>query len=133
MLLVKTKVKDSGIHGLGLFAAEFIPKDTIIWKLNTKFDLLLKKEDIENFSDAAKAQILHYAYFDENYQKYVLCSDDARFFNHSKTPNCLDKMVGDEDQTIAMRDIEEGEELTSDYSTFSSDLSNHPEIEISQK
>lgn len=131
MLLVKTKVKNSDVHGLGLFADEFIPKGTAIWKLNSKFDLLLSKDDVKNLSDAVQAQVLHYGYFDENYQMYVLCSDDARFFNHSNTPNCLDKMVGSEDMTIALRDIEIGEELTSDYSTFSSDLSNHPEIEIS--
>lgn len=132
MLLVKTKVKNSDLHGLGLFADEFIPKDTIIWKLNPSFDLLLGK-DLYNLSETAKKQVLHYAYFDNNYNKYVLCSDDARFFNHSNTPNCLDKMIGGEDLTIAARDILEGEELTSDYSTFSSDLSNHPEIEISKK
>lgn len=133
MLLVKTKVGDSGIHGLGLFADQFIPKDTLIWKLNTKFDLLLTKEEIENLSEPARKIVYHYAYFDENYDKYVLCSDDARFFNHSDSPNCMDKIVDGDDLTIALRDIEAGEELTSDYSTFTSDLSNHSEIEISQK
>lgn len=38
MLHVKTALKESSIHGLGLFAAEPIKKDTLIWEFNPLFD-----------------------------------------------------------------------------------------------
>lgn len=54
---------------------------------------------------------------------YVLCGDDARFFNHSEDPNCFD-FYSDEEQdlTAARRDIRTGEELTCDYALFDLDL-----------
>ncbi|HEY9586021.1 MAG TPA: hypothetical protein VJJ27_00060 [Candidatus Paceibacterota bacterium] len=38
MLLIKTKVKSSKIHGLGLFADQFIPEGTEIWRFTPGFD-----------------------------------------------------------------------------------------------
>ena len=51
---------------------------------------------------------------------YILCSDDARFFNHSDTPNTESREVDGEDEviTVAKRDMQPGEELTDDYRTF---------------
>ena len=49
---------------------------------------------------------------------YVLCGDDARFFNHSADPNCLDLDDGAGGITVAHRDIQRGEELTCDYALF---------------
>jgi uncharacterized protein len=41
----------------------------------------------------------------------------ARYVNHSCTPNCYTKVVGDIIWIIAARNIRKGEELTYDYST----------------
>ena len=56
--------------------------------------------------------------------QYILCSDDARFFNHSDTPNTESREVAGEDEviTVAKRDIQPGEELTDDYRTFEAHL-----------
>ena len=48
MLVVKTKIKNSPIHGIGLFAEEFIPKGTLVWKLNKKFDLIYTKKQFNS-------------------------------------------------------------------------------------
>ncbi len=53
----------------------------------------------------------------------MLCGDDARFFNHSDTPNCFDFPDERGGTTVAARDIDPGEELTSDYASFDA---NHP-------
>ena len=127
MLLVKTILGQSNISGIGLFTDESIKKGTVVWKYNTTFDHLFTKEEMNQLSDAAKEQLHKYAYFDEKYGKYLLCGDDARFFNHSDNPNCLDN-ISDEDISVAGRDIEKGEELTCNYKTFYSNLSEHPEI-----
>lgn len=123
MLLVKTKLDLSNIHGIGLFAAEFIPKDTIIWKFNRLIDLRCAEADIAKLPAASREQIQKYSYREKHTGLYVLCGDDARFFNHSEHPNCFDFYAGEEqDVTIALRDIAAGEELTCDYALFDLDL-----------
>jgi len=92
MLTVKTKIGSSNISGIGLFADQFIPKGTIVWKFQEGFDLLLSKEEIIKLSEPAQKQFYNYAYLDKKYNKYLLCSDDARFFNHSDDFNC-DKII----------------------------------------
>ena len=125
MLCVKTKLKPSDISGIGLFADEPIAKGTAVWKFNPLLDTLFSKEDIETLSEPVKKQFYNYAFLDKFHHKYMLCGDDARFFNHSDSPNCNDE---DADITIAVRDIPQGEELTVNYKKFYDDLESHPEI-----
>jgi len=118
MLLVKTYLDRSAIHGIGLFAAERIPKGTVIWRHSREIDLLLTAEEIAALHPAARVQIEKYTYLDRELGKFVLCGDDARFFNHSDAPNCHDIPDARGGTTVAARDIEPGEELTSDYASF---------------
>ena len=57
MLLVKTKLDLSGIHGIGLFANEFIPKDTVIWKFNRLIDLRCSESEIGQLPEYSREQI----------------------------------------------------------------------------
>lgn len=50
----------------------------------------------------------------------VMCSDDARFFNHASPANCADCPVEGPDVTAAVRDVLAGEELMWDYGVPSS-------------
>ena len=54
MLLVKTKIKPSGTHGIGLFADQFILKGTITWKYDPKFDSSFTEKDLEEMSDGRR-------------------------------------------------------------------------------
>jgi|SRR3989344_1306469 len=125
MLMVKTKIGPSGIAGIGLFADQVILKGTVVWKYQEGFDLLLSKEEVEKLSGPAKEQFYNYAYLDKKRGKYMLCSDDARFFNHSDNYDCDDRV---DDITTAVRDIEIGEELTVNYKDFYGDMERHPEV-----
>jgi SET domain-containing protein len=118
MLLVKTYLDRSPIHGIGVFAGERIPKGTVIWRWSAEIDLLLTAEQVAALHPAARGQIEKYTYLDRNLGKLVLCGDDARFFNHSGSPNCHDYPDERGGTTVAARDIERGEELTSDYAAF---------------
>jgi SET domain-containing protein len=118
MLLVKTYLDRSAIHGIGLFAAERVTKGTVIWRRSPEIDLLLSAEQIAMLHPAAREQIEKYSYLDRRLGKLVLCGDDARFFNHSDAPNCHDYPDEGGGTTVAARDIEPGEELTSDYASF---------------
>jgi SET domain-containing protein len=122
MLLVKTKVSVSKIHGIGLFAAAFILKGTPTWMFLEGFDLRLPEAILDRLSDPARDQFLKYSYFDPKHASYELCSDDARFFNHSDTPNTRStQLETGEEVDVASRDIDQGEELTCDYRTFDRD------------
>lgn len=125
MLYIRTKLKVSKISGIGLFADESISQGTVVWKYEPDIDLLFSKEIIDRLPNSARRQFYNYAFLDKYHQKYMLCGDDGRFFNHSDNPNCDDEK---KDITIALRDIEQGEELTVNYKTFYEDLFNHPEI-----
>jgi hypothetical protein len=123
MLLVKTKIGSSKIDGIGLFADQFIPKGTPIWKYQEGFDLEINKSELDKLSESSRSQFLKYAYRNPEIDKYILCFDDARFWNHSENPNCQDTYPSGEKEGIdtALRDIQKGEELTIDYKNFDAD------------
>jgi SET domain-containing protein len=75
----------------------------------------LEEDEINKLSESSQEQIYSYAYLDVYYKKYLLCGDDGRFFNHSKENNCDDSIPN---QTITLKDILIGEELTVDYTKF---------------
>jgi SET domain-containing protein len=122
MLLIKTKLGLSKIHGIGLFADNFIKKGTVIWKFNPLIDIYIPSETLRNLSRNSREQISNYIYMDKFHKKNLLCGDDARFFNHSFTPNCDDSLDG---LTIAKKNIKSGEELTVNYYDFDKNASKH--------
>jgi uncharacterized protein len=124
MLLVRTTIGPSNIAGLGLFADQFIPKGTPIWKYAPGFDQTIPEHDIAQLPELGKKAFLHYAYHNKRSGEYVLCFDDARFFNHAEAPNTHEVYEDGDDYglDIASRDIQPKEELTTDYGGFDSDL-----------
>ena len=121
MLFVETYVAPSEVHGMGLFAAKKIPKGTKIWEFAPDFDLVLSEEDVQRLSEPCRERVLWYAYYNAERMRYILCSDDARFMNHSNEPNTMSVGFGKkegEGRTIAARDISPDEELTEDYMVF---------------
>jgi len=120
MILVKTKIGQSKINGIGLFANQFIPKGTLVQKFMPGFDLIIPESDIQKLSEPAREQFLKYAYKNKDGQ-YILCFDDTRFLNHSDNPNLISTDPVEEID-IAARDIQKGEELTVNYKEFDADF-----------
>jgi SET domain-containing protein len=119
MLIVKASVKPSPTQGLGLFADEKIFKGTSVWKFDPKWDILFSEEEVDKMSAFQKQFMNTYSYLSPIYNKYVFCSDDARFMNHSQTRDNITTKEFEGDETgIANRDIEPGEELLINYRTF---------------
>lgn len=123
MLMVKTKISTSGIHGIGLFAAENIPKGTITWRFMPGLDLIVPEYILLQLSEAARKQFLNYCYVDKYTKHFILCFDDERFINHSEDPNIIQSNSESEIEgvEIAARDIKEGEELLCNYEHFDFD------------
>lgn len=115
MLLVKTKIGVSKVHGIGLFADQFIPKGTITWQYHPLFDTAFSEEEIAKLSPPSKREFFHFAYFDKELNKYVLCFDSQRFINHSKKKPNVHSAVH---QDVAARDIRSNEEILCDYNKY---------------
>ncbi len=125
MLLVKTKIGPSPIHGIGLFAAEFIPKGTRTWTFNPHLDKFYSAAEVERMPEPARTTFKNYCYNSSRSGNFVLCFDDARYMNHSDDANCLgnsDDVVEGEWGDVAVRDIQIGEEMTNDYKDFDKDF-----------
>ena len=119
VLLVKTKIGPSAIEGIGLFADQFIPKGTSVWKFVPRFDMRFSKADVAAMPEILRETFLKYAYLNADKGKYVWCFDNARFFNHSDDPNCIQgPPIEGKTCDIAVRDISLGEEITGDYRAF---------------
>ena len=113
MLMVKTYVAPSLIHGVGVFAAELVKSGTRVWVLNPIIDVEITAEQIAALPEAARETALAHSFVNDD-GRMILSRDNAVFFNHSADPNTMAKPEGN----VALRDIAIGEELTEDYRRF---------------
>jgi uncharacterized protein len=96
--------------GFGVVATKRIPKGTITWVLD-KLGREFSPMDVEKM-DPIYQEILDYYTYRNNKGNFVLCWDNGRYVNHSFRANCLTTAY---DFEVAIRDIEEGEQITDDY------------------
>jgi SET domain-containing protein len=122
MLLVKSFLKFSDIHGVGCFTAEDIKAGQIVWKFDPVLDVEIDEAQISTFPEAVRSFLNMYAYGQQDVGKktFILCGDHARHMNHSENPNLIEAGDGNA-YNVAARDIKAGEELTCDYNAFDTD------------
>ncbi len=115
MMLVRTYVAPSEIQGLGLFATEKIRKGTPMQVESPIFDIILTQGQMNKLTPIAKAHLETYAWTDDMGLKHIGVDND-KYSNHSDNPN-MGVPGGDRRMTItvALRDIEAGEEITEVY------------------
>ncbi|WP_446007852.1 SET domain-containing protein [Candidatus Electrothrix sp.] len=112
MLLVKTYLDKSTIHGVGVFAGEFIPKGTLVWKFDPLIDIILNPEQVGGMPEAAKEFVLsHSVPYPYGADNYCMTLDNSQYINHSSEHNLQPDSEGDR----ALIDIPAGIELTVDY------------------
>ncbi|CAN5809828.1 SET domain-containing protein-lysine N-methyltransferase [soil metagenome] len=124
--------RNSRIHGRGLYARKFIPKETwIVEYVGEKVD----KDESERRSN----DLLDKAKVDGGAKVYMFILNDewdidgnvewntARLMNHSCEPN-VEAQTWDEKEIwfVALRDIEKGEELTFNYGFDLETWEDHP-------
>ena len=91
-----TFVKDSPLHGKGLFAAQDIQQDTVIGTLQGK---------------PVSHDGLHVLWMNDGQDKFQV-ENDLKFINHSKQANVA---YYDDFTVVALKDIQQGEELLHNY------------------
>jgi hypothetical protein len=123
MMLVRTYVTRSPIHGCGLFAAEAIAKGTPVWRYEPLFDIVIPLHHVETLPQPARDFLRIYAYPSPLVGgNLLLDADNGKFMNHSPEPNTENSSW----VSYATRDIARDEELTCDYGEFYTDFQLHP-------
>jgi len=116
MLLVKTYLDKSEIHGLGVFAGERIRKRTKIWRFVEGFDHAYSPKQFAKLPKPAREFLKNYGYRVDG--EILFTVDNDRHINHSEDPNTYLKSG----YAIARRNIRKGEEITNDYREFDAGL-----------
>jgi SET domain-containing protein len=109
MLLVKTYLDKSAIHGLGVFAGEFIRKGKKMWRFVEGYDRVYSPKQFARLPKPAKDFVRFYGYRVDG--EILLTVDHDRHINHSEDANT----VWQNGYSIARRDIPKGAEITNDY------------------
>lgn len=119
-----TIVKDSHIHGLGVFATKDIPKGMQIFEYTG--ELISREEENRREIENDKTGVTYIYQLNEHESiDGAHGGNDSRFINHSCDPNVEGEIEGRHIYYIAMRDIKEGEELFIDYA-FDKDSKKEP-------
>ena len=112
MILVKTFLGPSKIHGVGLFAAEPIAAGVRVATFDPVWDHAFTEAQLEQMPRLLSDYIRLYAYVVSSKPGlYFISLDSERFINHSSNPN----LVENGEFHVAADDIKEGEELTVNY------------------
>lgn len=115
MLLIRTFLDKSPIHGFGVFAKESVPKGAPVWKFHEKLDIRFTPEEFDALPTNVKEEIEWHMYEPDEGGPYYYEATMGKYMNHSREPNVDFSNVG---IGYATRDIKEGEELTCDYRHF---------------
>lgn len=114
------EVRDSDIHGSGVYAKAFIPKETRVIEYIGE---LIGKEESEKRALTQHARSVESGdaavYIFTLSKNYDIDGNvpwnTARLINHSCNPNCEAWIIGRRIYIYSLRDIEKGEELSFDY------------------
>ena len=121
MLMIDTELKPSPLHGLGVFVLAPLKKGDLIWRFDARMDRVYTPAELASLPEHLQRYLKIYSTWHEQTGLYVLCGDNGRYFNHSDTPNTVSNAISfGEDH--AARDLEAGEELTSNYSHICDDV-----------
>jgi uncharacterized protein len=114
MMLVKTYLDKSQIHGIGVFADEFISRGTKIWRFVDGFDRVYSAKKFAKLPKPAREYIRRYGYRADG--EILFTVDHDCHVNHSDLPNTYLK----NGYVIARCNIARGKEITNDYREFDS-------------
>ena len=101
------------IVGYGVFATDKIPEGTIVY-VKDSLELVITPIDYLTHAKPMRKVIDKYSYIDENGNR-IVSWDFAKYVNHCCNYNTISTGYGFE---IAIRDIEQGEQITDEYGIF---------------
>ncbi|SHG27537.1 SET domain-containing protein-lysine N-methyltransferase [Ornithinibacillus halophilus] len=114
MIHVKTEVKQSKVHGEGLFLLEPVKKGDIIASLIVDAKIMTEEEYQEEQRKNNEIVVKTGVRFAGEYFLYKDTIDNEEYINHSNDPSMLYHCG----ICFAKRDLDAGDELTVDYKYF---------------
>lgn len=111
-----TVAKDSPVHGKGLFAKKSIPRGTRIIEYAGK--RVLKKDLITDLVKGLSSLVYIMNINEATVVDAERNGNDARFINHSCSPNCIVYFFDEVPYIYSLREIKTGEELSFDYHLY---------------
>lgn len=99
--------------GYGVFATKFIPAGTVIY-VRDELEIVISQKKYEE-SDKIYQDVINKYAFKDNRGNYILSWDIAKYVNHCCQPNTISTGY---DFEIAIKDIQEGEQITDEYGAF---------------
>jgi SET domain-containing protein len=122
MMLIRTRVAPSGIHGMGLFSVEPVKKGTPVWRFEAGFDHDFDPDRFASLPDLAREHVRWFCFVSKLNGHVILSGDHACFINHSDSNNTgAPAEAGVAVTTVALRDIAAGEEITCNYWGYDAD------------
>lgn len=117
MLVISAFISQSALHGLGVFSRDAIRAGQVVSQFRPPLDVMVTREFVASLSAPEREYLRHFSYLSLFLDVYILTGDHDRYMNHSGEPNV--GIAGDRTtDSVALRDIKAGEELTCDYRTF---------------
>lgn len=118
MLLIDCELRVSAIEGLGLFCVEPVPKDTLVWVFDERYDIEVDESVVSTLPSAARKFLHRYGYKSVSDSTWIVNMDLSRHMNHSELPN----LYSDEKSNYyASSDLPAGTELTCNYRAFATE------------
>jgi hypothetical protein len=105
-------VRDSKIHGKGVFATRNIPAGTLVIEYDGE---RMTAKQADRRYNPSPDNPTHTFYFSLENGKVIDGANDARWINHACEPNCEAREENGRIFIYALRDIRRGEELNYDY------------------
>jgi uncharacterized protein len=116
MLMVPVEMKPSEIHGTGIFAKAHIRKNRVLWQFEPSLDRVIPPLVVKHAEPYLAAFIRDRGYLSTQKPQWVLCIDEAQFWNFPRKGEEANTRLGDildgEYLILAARDIDAGEEIT---------------------
>ena len=108
---MRIAVKESPLHGLGVFACTNFPKDSVIERC---FYLVIDDDDLQEFN-----RLNDYLFTSPDVKSDYLCVlGYGMIYNHGTPPNAQWQIADDDNRFIeftALQDIQAGDEILHDY------------------
>jgi len=118
MLLVKTYLGYSPLHGIGVFVEGPLPAGAVVWRFEPNVDRLIDPSvgDHAGYPETFREYLRRYSLPYPGSSATIFPGDNARFINHQDEPSLVFAVSDSEAEAlVTIRDIESSDELTLQY------------------
>jgi len=118
MIHIAYKLKESPLHGIGLFADEDLTAGQLVYTASPLLDVNITQEQFDSLTDREKEEFHWWGFFDELSQRWHVDFDVSKFINHSPEGTVTQDTNHVEAYLVTTQDMKKGEELTQNYLEF---------------